>query len=166
MEPQPRAKPGLLIVDDDPLIGESLQYFLSRDFEVDVALSREEAIALLRDLPQAPALALVDLGLPPAPQLPIEGFRLIGELLAHSPAMKILVLSGQNEETNARRARARGAIELVPKPCEPEYLRTILNNALAMQDTERRAEALDLAGQPHILGDSAPIQKLRQQIAQ
>jgi len=166
MEPQPRAKPGLLIVDDDPLIGESLQYFLSRDFNVDVARSRESAISLLRDLPHAPELALVDLGLPPAPQLPIEGFRLIGELLAHSPDMKILVLSGQNEETNARRARALGAIELVPKPCEPEYLRTLLHRALVMQDAERRAEATDISGQPRILGDSPPIQKLRQQIAQ
>lgn len=166
MQPQVSTKPGLIIVDDDPLIGESLQYFLGRDFDVEVALSREEAISLVRKLPKAPELALVDLGLPPVPRLPVEGFKLIGELLAHSPNMKILVLTGQNEETNARRARALGAIELVPKPCEPEYLRTLLHNALAMQDAERRAEAQDLAGHPRILGDSPPIQKLRQQIAQ
>jgi hypothetical protein len=34
----------------------SLQYFLSRDFHVDVALSRESAISLLRDLRKSPNL--------------------------------------------------------------------------------------------------------------
>ncbi len=157
-------KPGLLIVDDDPLIGESLQYFLSRDFNVELAPSRDEAIALLRRLPEPPALALVDLGLPPVPQLPNEGFRLIGELLAHAPQIKILVLTGQNEESNARRARALGAIELVPKPCEPEYLRDLLHSALRLPASQPVAEPDSKA--PVILGESPPIQKLKQQITQ
>jgi len=168
MEPthasDPGTKPGLIIVDDDPLIGESLQFFLSRDFTVDVAFDREEAIALLRRLPKQPALALVDLGLSPAPQLPNEGFKLIGELLAHAPQIKILVLTGQNEESYARRARTLGALELVPKPCDPEYLRELLQGALRLPDTQawqgQHAEA------PQILGESPSIQKLKQQIAQ
>ena len=162
--PEPAAKPRLIIVDDDPLIGESLQYFLSRDFDVEVATNREDAVALLRRQTEPPALALVDLGLPPVPQLPNEGFRLVGELLAHAPHIKILVLTGQNEEANGRRARALGAIDLVPKPCEPSYLRELLHNALRMPDA-LAMPALD-PGTPLILGDSPPMQKLRQQIAQ
>ena len=168
MEPQaihqPDDKPGLLIVDDDPLIGESLQYFLSRDFHVEIAPGREEAIALLRRQTELPSLALVDLGLPPVSQLPNEGFKLIGELLAHAPRIKILVLTGQNEEANGRRARALGAIELVPKPCEPAYLRDLLHNALRLPDSQpASAEDAKAAG---ILGESPPIQKLKQQITQ
>ena len=168
MEPSlksdPLPKPGLIIVDDDPLIGESLQYFLSRDFEVEVAASRGEAISLLRELAAPPALALVDLGLPPSTQLPTEGFKLIGELLAHAPKIKILVLTGQNEESNGRRARALGALELVPKPCEPEYLRDLLRNVLRLPDTQRGPAPDDKT--PLIMGESPPIQKLKQQIAQ
>ncbi|MES2354567.1 MAG: sigma-54 dependent transcriptional regulator [Pseudomonadota bacterium] len=168
MEPSPKSnslsKPGLIIVDDDPLIGESLQYFLSRDFAVEVASDRQEAIALLRRMLVPPALALVDLGLPPVTQLPNEGFKLIGELLAHAPQIKILVLTGQNEETNARRARALGALELVPKPCEPEYLRDLLHRALQLPDTRGFPAKNDKT--PVILGESPPIQKLKQQIAQ
>jgi DNA-binding NtrC family response regulator len=161
----PDSKPTLLIVDDDPLITDTLTFVLSRDFAVHACGSRAEAVGWLRGESTPPQLALVDLGLPPTPQLPIEGFQLVAELLAHAPAIKILVLSGQNEESNARRARALGAVDLVPKPCEPEYLKTLLNDALKMQDTERRAapDTKDAAAQ--IIGESAPIQKLRSQIA-
>ena len=158
-------KPSLLLVDDDPLISDTLQFVLSRDFTVYTAGSRSEAIAWLRTAPLPPDLALVDLGLPPTPQLPIEGFQLIAELLAHAPAMRILVLSGQNEESNARRARALGAVDLVPKPCEPEYLKSLLNNALKLnaEDLDSNKDAKDGPGK--IVGDSSPLQKLKSQIA-
>jgi DNA-binding NtrC family response regulator len=158
-------KPSLLIVDDDPLITDTLTFVLSRDFSVHACASRAEAVQWLRARPMPPQLALVDLGLPPTPQLPIEGFQLVAELLAHAPAIKILVLSGQNEESNARRARALGAVDLVPKPCEPEYLKTLLNDALRMQDTERRAQPDEKDAAAQIIGESAPVQKLRSQIA-
>src|SRR6266480_3343221 len=99
--------PSLLIVDDDPLITETLSYALGKDFEVMVSDSRHHAVSLLRQLDEAPQLALVDLGLPPMPHRPDEGFQLISDLLAHSPTMKILVLSGQNDAANARHARRR-----------------------------------------------------------
>ena len=86
-------KPSLLIVDDDPLITDTLSFALGRDFQVLTSDSRTHAISLLRQLDEAPQLALVDLGLPPIPHRPDEGFSLIQDLLAHSPAMKILVLS-------------------------------------------------------------------------
>ena len=158
-------KPRLLIVDDDPLISDTLNFVLSRDFEVHTAGSRAEAIAWLRSAPQAPDLALVDLGLPPTPQLPIEGFHLIAELLAHAPAIRILVLSGQNEESNARRARALGAVDLVPKPCEPEHLKNLLNNALKLKDDELANDKDAKDGPGKIIGDSTPIQILKSQIA-
>src|SRR5438132_1009090 len=109
----------LLIVDDDPLIGESLRFILSRDFSVTLSESRQHAIALLRQMDAPPDLALVDLGLPPTPHAPDEGFALIGELLAHAPQMLILVLSGQNAEAHARHARTLGAIDFIPKLSEP-----------------------------------------------
>ena len=114
-------KPKLLIVDDDPLIGESLSFVLAADFVVQSRSSRGEAMALLKSGAFKPALALIDLGLPPFPDSPIEGFKLVGDLLAWAADIRILVLSGQNEESNARRARALGAADLVPKPCEPGH---------------------------------------------
>src|SRR6202007_1889969 len=109
----PDAKPGLLVVDDDPLITDTLAFALQADYAVHACDSRQHAIELLRQRRDAPPLALVDLGLPPAPHTPDEGFQLIADLLAHSPNMKIFVLSGQNDAANARHARALGAWEFV-----------------------------------------------------
>ena len=134
-------KPDLLIVDDDPLITDTLNFVLSRDFSVYVADSRAQVKSLLRQLDRAPQLALIDLGLPPTPHRPDEGFRLISELIAYSAGIKIVVLSGQSDETNARHARTLGAIEFVAKPSEPETLKNLLKRALEIRDAELGAAA-------------------------
>ena len=155
-------KPALLIVDDDPLIGESLSFMLSDDFDVRVRESRSDAMALLKSGEFLPQLALIDLGLPPVPHLPTEGFKLLGDLLAWSQNIRILVLSGQNEDSNARRARALGAIELVPKPCEPGHLRKLLFAALNTRDEEKLSSPDEIAHS--LIGDSPPMLRLRSQI--
>ncbi len=155
--------PDLLIVDDDPLIRDSLNLVLSDEFNVLLAQDRAHAIRLVRDLSAPPPLALVDLGLPPTPHRPQEGFRLITELLAHSPSIKIITLSGQSEEGNARHARALGAIDFIAKPCKPEQIRAVLRAALAAQHSEQQSVTAEQA-QLGIVGNSPPIQALRSQI--
>ena len=160
--PDTKTKPALLVVDDDPLITDTLAFALGPDFEVYACDSRPHAIELLRQLARPPELALVDLGLPPAPHSPEEGFHLIGDLLAHSAAMKILVLSGQNDAVNARHARALGAWEFVAKPSDPVTLKRALERALRAPPAEAA-----VAPQPSALvGTSPPLEKLREQIAQ
>jgi len=153
-------KPRLLLVDDDALIAESLAYALGPEYDVTRAADRAGAVAALRGGLQ-PDAALIDLGLPPVAHQPNEGFKLIGDLLAHAPGVRILVLTGQNEESNARRARALGAIELVPKPCEPAALKKILARALESGALDRRADGEETRA---LVGDSPAIRKLRSQI--
>jgi DNA-binding NtrC family response regulator len=155
--------PSLMIVDDDPLIREGLAAAFGNDFSIHQAESRAAAVRLLRNLPAPPQLALIDLGLPPIPHRPDEGFHLIAELLAHAPEIRIFVLSGQNEQSNARHARALGAIDFIAKPCAPDKIRKYLDEALAVQRSERNSEDRDgqLLG---IIGQSAAIQALRNQI--
>ncbi|MGA0114691.1 MAG: sigma-54-dependent transcriptional regulator [Burkholderiales bacterium] len=153
-------KPELLIVDDDPVIVDTLSYVLGDEFRVTTAESRTHAKALLRQRDAPPQLALIDLGLPPRPHRPDEGFQLIAELIAAAPTMKIIVLSGQNDEANARHARTLGAIVFISKPAEPAHLRALLQQALSVSSAE-------IAGvESGLLGGSTPMQKLRQQIAQ
>ena len=155
-QPAPDSKPGLLVVDDDPLITDTLAFALQADYAVHACDSRQHAIELLRQLPDAPPLALVDLGLPPTPHAPDEGFQLIADLLAHSPSMKIFVLSGQNDAANARHARALGAWEFVAKPSDPALLRRLFSRALELPSAEV----------PELLGASPALARLKQQIAQ
>ncbi len=155
-------KPALLIVDDDPLIGESLSFALSADFDVQVRESRPEAMELLKSGQFRPAIALIDLGLPPMPDLPTEGFKLVNDLLAWSQNIRIMVLSGQNEDSNARRARALGAADLVPKPCDPARLKKLLHAALKAQDEDPPLAAGEVTHS--LIGDSPAMRKLKSQI--
>jgi DNA-binding NtrC family response regulator len=154
--PSPKEKPALLIVDDDPLITETLAFALGAEYSVYTCDSRAHAIALLRQLDAPPPLALVDLGLPPTPHAPDEGFRLIGDLLAHSPRMKIFVLSGQNEAANARHARALGAWDFIAKPADPTSIARALARGLQAPSAE----------DAEFIGASPAITKLKNQIAQ
>jgi len=130
-------RPVLLLVDDDTLIVESLLFALDDTFEILTANSRTAAHAKLRSAASAPVLALIDLGLPPTPHGPEEGFRLIGELFAFNPQMKVLVLSGQNERANIQHALTLGAVDFVPKPCDAALLESRLRHQLMLLDAER-----------------------------
>ncbi len=162
---EPPILPGLLLVDDDPLICKSLAWVLKEDFCVYQAASRREAMGLLEKPDPNPLLALVDLGLPPEPHTPDEGFALISELLAVSAQMKILVLSGQSDRANIHHALTLGAVDFIPKPCEPDLLRARLQHQLMMLDAEQqdveRAEPAD-----RLMGESAAMAGLRAQILQ
>jgi DNA-binding NtrC family response regulator len=149
--------PSLLIVDDDALIVETLGILLAPDFDICNAPTRQAAIELIRSLPRPPEVALVDLGLPPVPHRPDEGFALILDLLAHSPSMRIIVLSGQSDNSNARRARTLGALEFVAKPADPAHLKQVLDNALKA-DAAQPAQSL--------IGESPAIARVRDRIDQ
>ena len=162
LQSAPEGRPRLLIVDDDALIADTLSFALGAEFEVLSCESRPHAIELLRQLPEAPQLALVDLGLPPTPHAPDEGFQLIADLLAHSPGMRIFVLSGQNGAAHARHARALGAAEFIAKPCDPATLKKILTRALAVRD----AEISHARGTEELIGQSPSLMKLKSRLAQ
>jgi DNA-binding NtrC family response regulator len=162
LQSTPEGRPRLLVVDDDALIADTLSFALGAEFEVLACESRLHAIELLRQLPEAPQLALVDLGLPPTPHAPDEGFQLITDLLAHSPKMRIFVLSGQNDAAHARHARALGAAEFIAKPCDPAALKKILARALAVRD----AELSYTRGAEELIGQSPALMKLKSQLAQ
>lgn len=157
------ALPLLLIVDDDPLIVDSLTYFLGKEFVVLAAATRAEALDALDRAGRRPAAALVDLGLPPLPHRPTEGFALISELLARVPDIRIVVLSGQNDQANARHARVLGAADFVAKPAEPNHLLHLLKQLLAVGGISPSGPAPD---DMLLVGRSAPMENLRVQLRQ
>jgi len=158
-------RPVLMIIDDDPLITDTLHFVLSKHFEVCVAESHAQLKSLLQQLDGLPALALVDLGLPPSPHTPEEGFKVISALLAHSPTIKIHVLSGQSDDANVKRALSLGAVDFIAKPCDVDKLKDMLLQSLKVQDVElneiKAEQKFD-----GLLGDSLPMQALRMQITQ
>lgn len=156
-------RPRLLIVDDDPLIVDTLSYLLADRFDLLSASNRHAAVDIVRGLGGSLELALIDLGLPPLQNRPDEGLALIGELLAHDPQCKIIVLSGQNEEAHARHARTLGALEFIAKPAPPQLLREALERALQLRQDELGNQARSSAT-ARIVGRSAIIEAARAQL--
>ena len=159
-------RPVLMIIDDDPLITDTLHFVLSKYFDVCVAESHAQLKSLLLQQDAPPALALVDLGLPPSPHTPEEGFKVISALLAHSPTIKIHVLSGQSDDVNVKRALSLGAVDFIAKPCDVDKLKDMLLNALKVQDVELNEIKTEHQLHDGLLGNSLPMQALRMQISQ
>ncbi len=153
----------LLLVDDDPLIAQSLNFVLAQHFRVQLADSRSKALQLLASQDAANPLALVDLGLPPYPHKPDEGFELIRDLIALRPDIKILVLSGQDNDVNIQHALTLGAVDFIAKPAEPKLLLSRLHYHLRLQQIEQQRASSNAKA---LIGTSDAMHSVNQQIVQ
>lgn len=153
----------LLLVDDDPLIREGLGFMLSSHFDLLSAESRHDAMQVLQASDRQPALALIDLGLPPYPHKPDEGFQLVKELLARDHRIKVLVLSGQDDDLNIQHALTMGAVDFIAKPAESELLLARLKHHQRLYEIELKRSSQTAQT---IIGDSVAMQAINNQIAQ
>ena len=153
----------ILLVDDDPLITEGLGFLLRKQYKLITAESRHHAIEKVNQLENLPSLALIDLGLPPCPHKPDEGFALIRELLLLQPNMKVLVLSGQDNDVNIQHALAIGAVDFIAKPAEPDLLLARLQHHQRLHEIDQQRDAQKTVS---IIGDSVAMQMVNNQISQ
>ena len=109
----------ILVVDDHSLITDALSVlFLDLDPAAEVLTTRtaEGGMDLLEKNPDLD-LVVLDLGMPG-----VSGTSLLESMVAHSPEMKILVLSGQQDPRNVMRVLQLGAAGFVPKSMATDNL--------------------------------------------
>ncbi len=135
----------LLIVEDDPALQKQMRWSFDR-YETLAAGDRESALALVRR--QQPPVVTMDLGLPPDPDSTSEGFALLDQILALAPDTKVIVLTGQNDRTNALRAIGMGAYDFFAKPFEPELLTLTIDRAFRLHDLQQENKRLQAMRQP------------------
>lgn len=128
-------KPSLLIIDDDDAIRTQMKWALVQDYTILLAENRPTALALMKK--EHPLVVTLDLGLPPHPGDPEEGFFTLSGLLAQNPAVKVVVITGQTEKENALRAIGQGAYDFLCKPIEVDELKGILRRALHVAQLEQ-----------------------------
>ncbi len=153
----------LLLVDDDPLILEGLGFMLRKQFDLIAAETRQQAIEKVNQAEGLPSLALIDLGLPPYPHKPDEGFALIRELLSLEPNMKVLVLSGQDNDVNIQHALTIGAVDFIAKPAEPDLLLARLQHHQRLHEIDQQRDKEKTVS---LIGDSLAMQVVNNQISQ
>jgi two-component system NtrC family response regulator len=128
-----KPQPNLLIIEDDAGLQSQLRWCFD-GYRVMIAGSRSEALAQLRR--QQPSVVTLDLGLPPDPGGVSEGFKTLNEIISVAPETKVIVVTGNDERTNAVNAIGFGAYDFYLKPIEANTLRLVVDRAHALYELE------------------------------
>jgi len=138
----------LLIVEDDLALQKQLKWSLDRYESV---VADDVASAVLQFRRYSPSVVTMDLGLPPDRDSVSEGFRCLEKLLEIDPAVKVIVLTGQNDQENALRAIRIGAYDFLAKPVEPEVLSLTVERAYRLYELQQENRRLQTAQQTEAL---------------
>jgi two-component system, NtrC family, nitrogen regulation response regulator NtrX len=153
----------ILIVDDEPLIRQSLSGVLEDEgYQTHAVESGEECCEELRHT--AYDLVLLDVWLPGMDGL--ETLARVQEIpFADRPA--VVIISGHGTIETAVKATKLGAFDFIEKPLTIEKVSVVAKNALQQHRLEVELERLKGDGRQRlqIIGDSVSMKALRQQLA-
>ena len=128
-------KKRLLVIEDEISVAKQLKWGLGKEYEVTIASEADEARSLLAS--GAFPVATMDLGLPPYPDTPQQGFKLLEEISSFAPYTKVIVITGNAEKGNAVQAIALGAADFCAKPIDLKILNIILSRTFRIHELEK-----------------------------
>ena len=144
---EPRTKPLIMVVDDDPVVCCVLAGALNRS-GFDVEIFHDSVLALESFDKILPDLAVVDWVMPN-----LDGLSLVDRLKAKSPQLTTILLTGHGEHEVVEQARMSGRVNLVlDKPFNlAHFLKVVAacvqrREPAALIQPEERAEASTLTG--------------------
>ena len=115
----------ILIVDDEPSVGDALKLILeSNGYDVGLVANGSEGIEQART--RRFAFGIVDLFLPD-----ICGFQVIKDIHHHQPEIPILLISAHGNPQLFAKAMKLGAIGGLAKPFHPAEILTLITTTLA-----------------------------------
>ncbi len=160
-KPSPKLLPKLLIIEDD--IGLCSQYrWAFPSCQVLFAHTRLQALAVAQK--ERPAVAIMDLGLPPDPDGVSEGFATLDGLARQAPNTKVIVATSHGDRAHALRAIAAGAYDFCEKPIDIGMLGTIVARSLRLRTLEDENRRLSEMPSPspikHIVTGDAGMLKV------
>ena len=149
--------PRALIVDDEPDIRDLLGITLGR-MQIQVSTAADYASAVRQLGSERFDLVLTDMRLPDG-----DGLDLVEWIQTHRPGVPVAVITAHGNVEAAVRALKLGAFDFISKPLDLAALRRLIAATLKLgrqadEDTKRRTRLT-------LLGDSKPMQQLRQMIA-
>ena len=153
----------ILIVDDEPLIRQSLVGVLEdEDYQAQAVESGE---ACLEELARAAwDLVLLDVWLPG-----MDGLETLARIqeVPFTDRPVVVIVSGHATIETAVRATKLGAFDFLEKPLTIEKVTVVVKNALQQRRLELELERLKENGRGplQIIGESVPTKALRQQLA-
>jgi DNA-binding NtrC family response regulator len=151
----------LLVVDDEPSILTTLQKALTLEgYSVDVAGGVRVADEKLKR--RTYDLCLFDVQLPDG-----DGLSLLSHIRANKNDVPVIMMSGHATIDTAVRATRLGALNFLEKPINTDALLIAVETALRLERAETEARELRAAtgATGELIGESAPIKKLVEQVA-
>ena len=136
----PSSKPRLLVVEDDEAIRTQMKWALAQGYEVFLAEDRQSALEIFER--EKPPVVTLDLGLPPRPTEPEEGFFALSEIIGMDSFAKVIIITGQDEKGNALKAIDLGAYDFFCKPIQIEELKVVLSRAFYLSQLEKEYREL------------------------
>jgi len=134
-------KKNLLVIEDENSVAKQLRWGLGKEYEITIASDAGQARPLLAS--GVFPVATLDLGLPPYPDTPQQGFELLEEISSLAPHTRVIVITGNAEEENAVKAIALGAADFCAKPIDLKILKIILSRTFKiheLEETNRRLQ--------------------------
>jgi len=127
-------KKRILVVDDEITVCKSIRQALVNDeYEVDMALSGEEALKKEDD--KKYDVVVADLMMPG-----LSGIDLLKALKAKDSAAKVIMITGYPTMKTTVQSMQIGAFDYLPKPFLPTELRSVVARALQAAEQESQAE--------------------------
>jgi DNA-binding NtrC family response regulator len=150
---------GILVVDDELIVRESLSKWFREDgFRVDAA---ESAAAALRKLQAGPwNIMLVDIKMPG-----MDGIELLQRVRQTSKDVVVIIITAFATVDTAVKALKEGAFDYITKPIDPDYLDHMVDKALQQQLLLRENQKLketvsELSESGEIIGESPEMKKV------
>ncbi|MGB9499382.1 MAG: PEP-CTERM-box response regulator transcription factor [Dissulfuribacterales bacterium] len=140
-------KKKLLVIEDEKSVAKQLRWGLGKEYEITIASGAAKARPLLAS--GVFPVATLDLGLPPYPDTPRQGFELLGKISSLSPHTRVIVITGNAEEENAVKAIALGAADFCAKPIDLKILKIILSRTFKiyqLEETNRLLQQQSIQG--------------------
>lgn len=118
-------KAPILIVDDEPIVRESLRdWLVDAGYEVQTAKTGEEGLEILEN--QEIGLVILDVRLPGK-----TGIRVLEEMKQMKPDVKAIVITAYASPQMQDEAMKLGALQYMTKPIAPDKLEKLVKKALS-----------------------------------
>jgi DNA-binding NtrC family response regulator len=115
-----------------------MRWILDADYDVQTATNEDEALSAFTQF--HPSVAVVDLCLNRANPLDLGGLRLIDKFLEQQPATRIIVVTGNEDDSNALRAVRLGAYDYYSKPIRLTDLKVMIQRAIEVSRIHQRLQ--------------------------
>jgi len=155
-------QPNILLVDDEPLVLDSLRELVSHEEKYNVTTAENGKIALEMTEREDYSVVITDLMLKD-----ITGIELLKTIKSHTPETQVIMVSGKGSIDFAVEAMKTGAFDFLTKPYSPSHLLQILVRAQAYYDSlvenkQLKGEIRRLKKNYEIIGTHPKIQRIRE----